>query len=151
MADASSRKLDVVLVWKLDRFARSLKHLINALAEFESLGITFVSLRDHLDLGTASGRLMFQIVGAMAEFERTLTVERVRAGLQNAVAKGKTLGRPRREIDLGKVAYLREEGRSWREIGKMLNIDPTLLCRTFTRNEGPRITTASGEPSKRRK
>src|ERR1700758_5265531 len=94
MANAKRRHFDVVLVWKLDRFGRSLKHLVNALAEFEALGVTFVSLRDNLDLSTPSGRLMFQIIGAMAEFERSLIVERVRAGLRNAKAKGIRLGRP---------------------------------------------------------
>ena len=84
----------MIVVWKLDRFARSLKHLVIALAEFESLGVQFVSLKDNLDLTTASGRLMFQIIGAMAEFERSLIQERVRAGLRNARAKGKRLGRP---------------------------------------------------------
>jgi DNA invertase Pin-like site-specific DNA recombinase len=81
MADAGQRKFDTVLVWKLDRFGRSLRHLINALAELEARGIAFVSLRDNLDLGTPSGRLMFQIIGAMAEFERALIQERVKAGL----------------------------------------------------------------------
>src|SRR5215472_620021 len=88
MADAHRRKFDAVLVWKLDRFGRSLQHLVNALAELEARGVAFVSLRDNLDLSTPSGRLMFQIVGAMAEFERALIQERVRAGLRNARAKG---------------------------------------------------------------
>jgi DNA invertase Pin-like site-specific DNA recombinase len=95
MTDAQQRKFDAVMVWKLDRFARSLKHLINALAQFEALGVAFVSLRDNLDLTTPSGRLMFQIIGAMAEFERSLIQERVRAGLQHARSKGQRLGRPR--------------------------------------------------------
>ncbi len=72
VTDAHRRRFDVVLVWKLDRFGRSLRHLVNSLAELESLGIDFVSLRDNLDLTTPSGRLMFQIIGAMAEFERAL-------------------------------------------------------------------------------
>jgi DNA invertase Pin-like site-specific DNA recombinase len=71
MTDAGRRKFDAVLVWKLDRFGRSLRHLVNALAELEARGVTFVSLRDNLDLSTPSGRLMFQIIGAMAEFERS--------------------------------------------------------------------------------
>jgi DNA invertase Pin-like site-specific DNA recombinase len=103
MADAQQRKFDVLLVWKLDRFARSLKHLVNALAQFEALGVAFVSLRDNLDLTTPSGRLMFQIIGAMAEFERELIRERVRAGLKNAKTKGTKLGRPRL-IDLSKAS-----------------------------------------------
>jgi DNA invertase Pin-like site-specific DNA recombinase len=93
--DAKSRRFDVIAIWKLDRFARSLKHLVNALAEFEALGIAFVSLRDNLDLSTPAGRLMFQIVGCFAEFERSLIQERVRAGLRNARSKGVTLGRPK--------------------------------------------------------
>src|SRR6516165_9143955 len=96
MADAHQRKFDVVLTWKLDRFGRSLMHLVNALAELETRGVAFVSLKDNVDLSTPSGRLMFQIIGAMAEFERSLITERVRAGLRNAKAKGKRLGRPSR-------------------------------------------------------
>jgi DNA invertase Pin-like site-specific DNA recombinase len=95
MTDARQRKFDVLIVWKLDRFARSLKHLVTAIAEFESLGVQFVSLRDNLDLTTPSGRLMFHVIGAMAEFEQSLIQERVCAGLRNARAKGRTLGRPR--------------------------------------------------------
>jgi DNA invertase Pin-like site-specific DNA recombinase len=80
MADAHKRRFGVVLVWKLDRFGRSPRHLVNALAEFESLGIAFVSLSDNLDLTTASGRLMFNIIGAMAEFERELSVSASKPG-----------------------------------------------------------------------
>jgi DNA invertase Pin-like site-specific DNA recombinase len=94
ITDEHRRRFDVVLVWKLDRFGRSLRHLVNSLAELESLGIDFVSLRDNLDLTTPSGRLMFQITGAMAEFERALIQERVKAGMRNARAKGRRIGRP---------------------------------------------------------
>src|SRR5437899_10725474 len=83
MSDACRRRFDAVLVWKIDRFGRSLKHLVNALAELAALGVAFISLRDNLDLSTPFGRLMFQIIGAMAEFERPLIQERVRAGLRN--------------------------------------------------------------------
>ncbi len=93
MSDACRRRFDAVLVWKIDRFGRSLKHLVNALAELAALGVAFISLRDNLDLSTPSGRLMFQIIGAMAEFERALIQERVRAGLRNARAKGRRLVR----------------------------------------------------------
>ena len=87
LVDAHRRRFDVILVWKLDRFGRSLRHLVNLLAELESLGVDFVSLRDNLDLTTPSGRLMFQIIGAMAEFERSLIQERVKAGMRNARAR----------------------------------------------------------------
>ena len=122
MADACQRRFDAILVWKLDRFGRSLRHLVNALAELEALGVAFISLRDNLDLSTPSGRLMFQIIGAMAEFERALIQERVRAGLRNARAKGKRLGRPRAEIDQAQIVALRASGASWRAIAKELRV-----------------------------
>jgi DNA invertase Pin-like site-specific DNA recombinase len=122
MSDACSRRFDAVLVWKIDRFGRSLKHLVNALAELAALGVAFISLRDNLDLSTPSGRLMFQIIGAMAEFERALIQERVRAGLRNARAKGKRLGRPRVIVDASQIAGLREQGLSWSQISADLRI-----------------------------
>ena len=122
MADAGQRKFDAVLVWKLDRFGRSLRHLVNALAELEALGLTFISLRDNLDLSTPSGRLMFQIIGAMAEFERSLIQERVKAGLRNAKAKGRHLGRPRADVDESRVEALRASGASWRAVAEKLGI-----------------------------
>ncbi len=80
MTDAHRRRFDAVLVWKIDRFGRSLKHLVNALADLDAYGVAFISLRDNLDLTTPTGRLMFQVVGAMAEFEKALIQERVSAG-----------------------------------------------------------------------
>jgi DNA invertase Pin-like site-specific DNA recombinase len=130
MSAAQGRKFDVLLVWKLDRFARSLKHLVNALAEFEAMGIAFVSLRDNLDLTTPTGRLMFQIIGAMAEFERALIQERVRAGLRNAKSKGVRLGRPRVFVSESRVDALRSAGASWRTIAKELGISLGTLHRT---------------------
>src|ERR1700676_1202373 len=122
MVDAKQRRFDAVCVWKLDRFGRSLRHLVNALAEFESLGVCFVSLKDNLDLSTPSGRLMFQIIGAMAEFERALIQERVRAGMRNARAKGTRIGRPRVAVDSARIAALRASGMSWRTIERELGI-----------------------------
>jgi DNA invertase Pin-like site-specific DNA recombinase len=129
MTEAKQRRFDILLVWKLDRFARSLKHLVNALAEFDALGIAFVSLRDNLDLTTPSGRLMFQIIGAMAEFERALIQERVRAGLRNAVAKGKRLGRPRHSYPQAKVERLRAAGHTWSEIAVKVGVPKATLLR----------------------
>jgi DNA invertase Pin-like site-specific DNA recombinase len=122
MADARQRKFDIIAVWKLDRFGRSLRHLVNALAEFEALGVAFISFRDNLDLSTPSGRLMFQIIGAMAEFEGALIRERVRAGLEYARSKGKRLGRPRVLVDPAKIAALRASGASWRAISRQLGV-----------------------------
>jgi len=95
MNDARQRKFDILLVWKIDRFGRSLKHLVNSLAELEEVGVAFVSLRDSLDLSSPAGRLMAQLLGAISEIERSLITERVRAGIRNGRSKGRRLGRPR--------------------------------------------------------
>lgn len=118
MADAQQRKFDVLAVWKIDRLGRSLKHLVVTLAELDALGVTFISLKDNLDLTTPTGRLTFQIIGALAEFERAMIQERVRAGLRHAKAKGKRLGRPKKSVDPAKVLALRKSGHSWREIAE---------------------------------
>ncbi|HTM41541.1 MAG TPA: recombinase family protein [Terriglobales bacterium] len=137
MADAHRRSFDAVICWKLDRFGRSLKHLVNALAELEALGVAFISLRDNLDLSTPSGRLMFHIIGAMAQFERALCQERVKAGIAHARAKGKTLGRPRANVDLALLASRRQEGASWRQLAAEFHVDPATLLRTCRRCENP--------------
>jgi DNA invertase Pin-like site-specific DNA recombinase len=94
MADAHKRKFDAVVVWKFDRFARSVSHLLRALENFQALGIAFVSLSESLDTSTPAGKMVFTVLGAVAELERSLIGERVRAGLRNAKAKGVQLGRP---------------------------------------------------------
>ncbi len=138
MVDAHRRRFAVLLVWKVDRFGRSLRHLVNALADLDAMGIAFVSLRDNLDLSTPSGRLMFQIVGAMAEFERALTQERVRAGLRLAKSKGKRLGRPRTAVDAAQVASLRAAGASWRVISEQLGVGVGTACRALqTHSKNP--------------
>jgi len=121
---AKTRKLDVIAVWKLDRFGRSLRHLVDALAELNAVGCAFVSLRDNLDLTTPAGRMMFHVIGAMAEFERELIRERVKAGLAHARSKGQRLGRPkiRREHDEDAkvIRRMRAEGESYGEIAEAL-------------------------------
>lgn len=121
LRDARSRKIDVVIVWKLDRFFRSLKGLVLTLQEFSELGIDFVSLKDGIDLSTSAGRLMTHIIGAFAEFEASVIRERVRAGLANAKAKGKTLGRPKNRND-AQIHALHVQGLSLRKIARQLNI-----------------------------
>jgi DNA invertase Pin-like site-specific DNA recombinase len=122
MADAKQRRFDVVACWKLDRFGRSVAHVVVALAELEALGIGFVSLKDNLDLGTPSGRFMFQIIAAFAELERAMIAERVRAGLQNAKRKGKRLGRPPVDVDTARIARLRAAGASLRAIAGQIGV-----------------------------
>jgi DNA invertase Pin-like site-specific DNA recombinase len=93
-ADAHKRRFDVVIVWKFDRFARSVSDLLRALETFKALGIEFVSFSEQLDTSTPAGKLVFTVLGAVAELERSLIIERVRAGMRNARAKGKRIGRP---------------------------------------------------------
>src|SRR5271168_3216873 len=100
MSDACRRRFDAILVWKIDRFGRSLKHLVNALAELAALGVAFISLRDNIDLSTPSGRLMFQIIGAMAEFERSLIQERVKATCETRARRGRSSDGPASRLTL---------------------------------------------------
>lgn len=122
MADARKRWFDAVLVWKLDRFGRSLKHLVNALAEFQALGISFISYKESLDMTTPAGRLMFGVIAAMAEFERDLIKERTKAGVAFARSKGKRIGRPRLAVQPTEINRLRDAGHSLRSIGRSLGI-----------------------------
>jgi DNA invertase Pin-like site-specific DNA recombinase len=122
MTDAKQRRFDVVAVWKIDRFGRSLRHLVNSIADLESLGVSFVSLRDSIDLSSPSGVLMFQLIAAMSQFERSLIQERVKAGIRNARNKGRKLGRPRLEVDSGRIARLKASGVSLRAISRQLGI-----------------------------
>src|SRR5215469_10848860 len=96
--------MDAVIVYRYDRFARSLKQLVDALGEFSALGIQFVSLHEGVDTTTPNGRLIFGIFASIAEFERELIRERVLSGLADARAKGKTLGRPKVRRDRDKDA-----------------------------------------------
>ena len=107
---ARKRQIDLVIVWKLDRFGRSLKQLVMALEELSSLEVGFISYQDNLDLTTPQGRLMFHIIGAMAEFERELIRERVKAGIENARRKGKKIGRkPAAPVDIEKAIQLHKQ------------------------------------------
>ncbi|PYT61741.1 MAG: resolvase [Acidobacteria bacterium] len=133
MRDARRRLFDVVLVWKFDRFARSLKHLIESLDEFSALGIDFISMTEGVDTTTPAGQLLFHIVGAVAQFERDLIAERVRAGMAHARAIGKRIGRPRAIVDVEAVSKLRGGGQSLREIAVSLNIPVSRVRRALLR------------------
>jgi putative DNA-invertase from lambdoid prophage Rac len=119
--DARARRLDVIVVWKLDRWARSLSATVTILAELQELGCEFVSLRDNLDLSTSAGRLFGHLIAAFAEYEASIIRERVRAGLANARAKGKRLGRPTIH-DPSAIRELRQKGLSYRAIAKKLRV-----------------------------
>src|SRR5579862_2957731 len=122
MRDAHARRFEVVVVWRFDRFSRSVSHLCRALETFNALDIQFVSLCEQVDTNTPTGKLVFTILGAVAEGERNLIVERVRAGLRNARAKGKRLGRPTKPVDVAQISSLRASGHSWRTIAGMLKL-----------------------------
>jgi len=96
IADAYKRRFDIVCVCRFDTFARSVSHLLRALETFKALGIDFVSFSEQMDTSTPAGKMVFTVLGAVAELERSLIVERVRAGMRNARAKGKRIGRPPR-------------------------------------------------------
>ena len=131
MADAHKRRFDVVIVWKFDRFARSVSHLLRALETFKALRIDFVSYSEQMDTSTPAGKMVFTVLGAVAELERSLIVERVRAGLRNARAKGKHLGRPRANIDSNRLAALRREGKSLKQIAAEVGCSAAYVHKTL--------------------
>ena len=133
IADAYRRHFDAVVVWRFDRFARSVSHLLRALETFRSLGIEFVSLSEQVDTSTPTGKMIFTVLGAVAELERSLIVERVRAGLRNAVSKGKKLGRPGKVPDATEIKCLRAQGASWRTIGSRLGVAPATALRAYVK------------------
>jgi len=122
LAGCRKRRFDAVVVYRYDRFARSLRQLVNALGEFDALGIQFVSLHEAVDTSTPNGRLVFGIFASIAEFERELIRDRVRSGIAAARARGTRLGRPRRDVDGAQVAALRADGLSWRDVGRTLGV-----------------------------
>ncbi|MBY0470137.1 recombinase family protein, partial [bacterium] len=119
LTDMQTGKFSLVLVWKLDRFARSLKDLLSLLETLQNCRVDFISMKDHIDLTTPAGRLMAHLIGAFAEFEASLIRERVRAGLTNAKKKGRKLGR-RKERDDEAIRQLRSVGLSIRQIATKL-------------------------------
>ena len=129
MDDAKKRRFDVVLVWRFDRFARSTKHLILALEEFRSLGIDFVSYQENIDTSSPLGGAIFTIISAVAQLERDIIAERVKAGLRRARERGKRLGRPRAKIDSDTLFRMRSEGLSTRHLARRLRVSKTTVLR----------------------
>jgi DNA invertase Pin-like site-specific DNA recombinase len=138
MADAHKRRFDAVAVWKFDRFARSTSHLLRALETFQSLGIEFISLTESIDTSTPVGKMVFTILGAVAQMERELTRERIRAGLRNAKAKGRRLGRPKASVNVAQIGSLRQQGLSYKAIAQTLGISVgTVHAAAFKRPHSP--------------
>jgi DNA invertase Pin-like site-specific DNA recombinase len=122
MDDARKRQFDAIMVWRFDRFARSTKHLLTALEEFRSLGIQFISYQQNIDTSTSLGQALFTIVSAVAQLERELIRERVTAGIRNARANGKKLGRPKNSVDRERILELKALGQSLRQIATTLGV-----------------------------
>jgi DNA invertase Pin-like site-specific DNA recombinase len=122
MGDAHRCRFDCVVVWKFDRFARSVSLLLRALETFKAQGIEFVSFSEQMDTNTPAGKMVFTVLGAVAELERSLIVERVKSGLRNACAKGKRFGRPHVFVDPRRIAALRSQGLSWAKVAKELGV-----------------------------
>ncbi len=147
LGDARSKQLDAICVWKLDRFARSLKDLILTLQELDELGVAFVSLKDQLDLSTSAGKLMLHIVGAFGQFEADLIKERVNSGLAAARARGTKLGRPQR-LDPLRVVELRRKGMSLSQIGRALGTTKSAVSKVLSRSNVAESETKSDSSSR---
>jgi DNA invertase Pin-like site-specific DNA recombinase len=140
MARVRKRECDVVLVWRFDRFARSVTHLVDALQEFKALGVQFVSVQENIDTTLPHGELLFHIFAAIAQFERALISERVRAGMRHAKANGKHMGRKRLLLDAAQITALRAQGLPWREVAHRVKADESTVRKFMS---GKRLSEAT--------
>ncbi len=138
LADARRGHFDLLIVWAFDRLARSVRHLIEVLDEFNHLGIEFISFRENIDTGGPLGRAIIVIVGAIAELERNLIVERVRAGMRRARLEGRHVGRPALELDRDAILRHRAHGQSLGQMAKTFRISRTTVARIL--KEAAQIT-----------
>ena len=131
-ADCRKGRFNVVVVWKFDRMARSVAHLLETLELFREQDVDFVSVTEAIDTTTAAGRMVLTFLGAVAEFEREIIRERVRAGLERAKANGVKLGRPRVGFDVNEAVRLKQSGYSWPKLAKRLGVSSATLRRTVS-------------------
>lgn len=135
MSDARKRRFGAVICWRFDRFARSTKHLITALEEFRHLGIDFISYQENIDTSSPLGKAIFTIVSAMAELERSIIVERVKAGLRRAKENGKRLGRPKKlNLNVADLQMMRDRGLSFKKIADRVNACPATIYQILRRS-----------------
>ncbi len=132
MADARLGKFNLLVVWKIDRLARSISHLLEVLTELKGLGIGFVSLTEAINTETAQGRMIANFLGSIAEFERELVVERVRSGMDRAKAAGVRIGRPRAGFDVNEAIRLKQDGQSWSQVAKSVGASSATVRRIVT-------------------
>lgn len=148
LRDVKAKRVDVVAVWKLDRLGRSLQHLLRLLSDMDAAGVAFVSTGDSgMDTTTANGRFMFQIIGAVAEFERSMIRMRVQAGVTRAIAGGKKWGRQVVAIDLTAPRLLLAQGRSQRQVALMLGLNERTLRRRLNEAAAAAQTPTAGQPA----
>ena len=131
MNDARLGRFNLLVVWKIDRLARSISHLLEVLTELKGLGIGFVSLTEAINTETAQGRMIANFLGSIAEFERELVVERVRAGMARAKANNVKIGRPRTAFDYAKAVELRKQGLGYKAIARALSVPRTTVYRVL--------------------
>ena len=129
MADARRRRFDVVLVAAFDRIARNVRHFLDVLDELNHIGIQFISLRENIDTGGPLGRAMLTIIGAIAELERSLIVERVKSGMRRAKLEGRRIGRAPLNIDREQVVEDRRSGMSLTKVANKHRISRASVCR----------------------
>jgi DNA invertase Pin-like site-specific DNA recombinase len=142
MADAKRGKFDVIAVWRFDRFARSTSHLLRALEEFAALGIDFVSLKESIDTSTPTGKMIFTVLAAVAELERSTIRERVVAGQKAAKRRGVRFGRPQVQVDIREIEALRKQGQTWREIALAMGTSEDTLLRRVQKASLSSLTSA---------
>jgi DNA invertase Pin-like site-specific DNA recombinase len=134
MSDGRRGRFDVVLVWASDRIARSVKHFLDVLDELNRIGVEYVSFRENIDTGGPLGRAIVVIIGAIAELERSLIVERVRAGMRRARLEGQHIGRQPLVLDSAAIQKDRSQGRSLREIAKGHRISTATVQRVLRKH-----------------
>jgi DNA invertase Pin-like site-specific DNA recombinase len=156
MADARRRRFDIVIVAAFDRMARSVKHFLEVLDELNRLGVEFISLRENIDTGGALGRALLTIIAAIAELERSLIVERVRAGMRRAKLEGRRIGRAPLNVNREEVVRDRRSGMSLTRVAAKYHISRASVCRLVKQSEnservatlhGQRVSDFGGEPA----
>jgi DNA invertase Pin-like site-specific DNA recombinase len=136
LADAQRGKFQAVLIWRLDRLGRSLQHLVRLFENFRAWNVALISFGEGLDFSTSMGKLFYQLSGAFAEFERDCIRERVRAGMRNARAKGRHIGRPRAIVDAARIGQLSAQGTPWAKIGRTVGVSARTVKRIALRGAG---------------
>lgn len=137
--DARKRKIDAILVWRMDRFSRDLKFLITTIDSLNQIGIGFISYHENIDLTTAAGRLQMQVFSAFAEYEKNVIKERVLSGLAKARSEGRVGGRPQKNLDMHKIYQLHREGLSLGQISKKIGIPKSTVAKRLktSRTQNP--------------